>query len=229
MKKTIACICLLVLPAVANAVERKNVLEGQPAVRHRLEYRKGRFEFGPSFNFTLNRDVRHSVLFGARLAYHITDWMYLGADVGYGIGFNTGLTNEIGQSYQDTSELQTQWEKLQNRFADIVLQGDVRAAVTPMAGKLAIFSRLTVAYDFYVFAGFGFAMTKTRNNDYGTTNPGDNIDAAANGFRPGFAWGFGLHLYFNRFFAMGVEVKDLLFSDNPTGGDLTRGQCHVRR
>jgi outer membrane beta-barrel protein len=225
IKRAILCLCLILLPATAAAETKKSPLEGQPAVRHRLEYRKARFELGPSFAFTLNRMVRHGVTIGLKASYHINDWLEVGADVGYGIGFNTALANEIGGQYQQSDADKTTWQKLQNRWADIKLAGDIRAALTPMSGKIAIFSRLVVTYDFYGFAGFGFALTKNSGQnpeDYGTVAP-DDIKAANDGFRPGFAWGFGFHLYFNRFFGMGFEFKDLLFSDNETGGDLTRG------
>ena len=89
-----------------------------------------------------------------------------------------------------------------------------------------------MAYDTYIFAGFGFALTKNNcNGDPAAcaANPGDDIDAATKGFRPGIAWGIGFHLFFNRFVAMGVEMKDIVFSDNEFGGDMTRGQTDAER
>jgi outer membrane beta-barrel protein len=233
------CLALSLLPAVAYG-RRENPLEGQPAVRHRVELRKGRFEIGPDFNFSLNRYVRNAFLVGAKLEYHIVDWFSIGATFGYGIGFDSALVGEVQKTYAASvsGDQSAAFDKLHNRFSDIQLAGDIRAIFTPIAGKLGLFSKLFVAYDTYIFAGFGFALTKNGcsgdapGNCYPTGSSaaaGDDIDAATKGFRPGISWGLGFRLYFNRFVAMGVEMKDIVFSDNEFGGDMTRGQTDAER
>lgn len=204
----------LLASASAGAEDKRSPLEGQPAIRHRQQLRKMRFEIGPSANFSLNRSLRHSILVGAKAEFHFTDMLSLGAEFGYGVAFDTALTGEVEKSYESTPEA---FKALHNRFADISLAGDVRAVFTPLSGKMGIFGKLFMGYDFYGFAGFGWAMMKN-NVDQA------DVDAANEGFRPGFAWGLGMHLFFNRWVAMGIEVKDLIFGDNDSGGDLTRGQ-----
>jgi len=227
MRKTLntaICVGLIVLPAIALAgySEYKNPLEGQPAVRHREEVRSGRFEIGPSVSFSLNRFVRHAILIGGKLEYHIADYLSLGADLGYGVGIDTGLTSELAGQYANDA---ARWEQLRRRFADIQFAGDARLSFTPFTGKMALFSKIFLGYDFYGFGGFGFAKTKNNGSnvaDFGA-NAGDDIDAANEGFRAGAAFGAGIHLFFNQFVALGIEFKDILFSDNESGGDLTRG------
>ncbi len=225
MRKTLVLICLgLVLPGVASA-KRENPLEGQPAVRHKEELRKGRFEIGPGFNFSLNRFLRHQILFGLKLEYHINDYFSIGADIGYGVGLNTGMSDELAAQFS-TPDDQALWGKLKKRFSDVQLAGDVRFSFTPMSGKLALFSKLFMAYDFYIFAGFGFGLTKhgdgSVSGDYALTSD-DDIDKAVAGFHPGFVVGLGMHIFFARWMSMGIEVKDLGFADNESGGDFTRG------
>jgi outer membrane beta-barrel protein len=218
----------LLVPADAFA-KRVSPLEGQPAVRHRHELRKGRFEIGPSFAISLNRYVRHALTFGARMAYHINDYFSVGADVEYGVGFDTSVTTKLEEAFVAASSSSTAgsatWDQVHKRFADIKLQGDVRFTFTPMSGKVALFSKLFWAYDFFFFAGLGFAQTKNSGdnpNDFGVKDI-DKVNDANEGFRLGPTFGFGVHFFFTNWFSMGLELKDTLFADNESGGDITRG------
>lgn len=221
-------LALALFPLEASA-KRVSPLEGQPAVRHKHELRSGRFEIGPAFSISMNRYVRHAFTVGAKLEYHINDYFSLGANMEYGIGLDTAITGELEREYAKTDATRpagsASWDQMRKRFADIQLQGDVRFVFTPMSGKMALFSKLFWAYDFYVFAGLGMAMTKNKGDnpgDFGVSND-DDVNAANEGFRLGPALGLGLHFYFLNWFSMGLEVKDLIFADNESGGDLTRG------
>jgi len=230
MRRTLTLTLLLALlvPTAAYA-KRVSPLEGQPAVRHRHELRKGRFEIGPAFSISLNRYVRHAMTFGAKIAYHINDYFSVAADVEYGIGIDTSITTKLEEAYVASLAAGTatgaSWDQVHRRFADIKLQGDVRFVFTPMSGKVALFSKLFWAYDFFFFAGLGFAQTKNsgdNQNDFGVTGQ-DDVNAANEGFRLGPAFGFGVHFFFTNWFSMGLELKDTLFADNESGGDVTRG------
>ncbi len=217
----ITCIGLVLLTSTALAKEKKNPLDGQPAVRHRIELREGRFEVGPSISFTLNRAVRDSVLFGVKLEYHVWDTVSVGAEVQGGLSYNTGLANELKDSYAENNESE-QWEKLQKRMSDMVMAGDIRATWTPIYGRIAVFSKLFVLYDLYLFGGFGMAYTKNSGDPGEFGN--DDVDATNEGFRPGLTLpGFGMHIYFNNWVSLGLEVKNIMFEDNETGADQTRG------
>ena len=217
----ITCLGLVLVASSALAEESKNPLEGQPAVRHRYELREGRFEVGPSIAFTLNRAMRDSALFGVKLEYHISDTFSVGAEVAGGVSYNTGLANELSDSYDENKET-TKWEQLEKRMSDIVMVGDIRAVWTPIYGRIAIFSKLFVLYDMYFFGGFGMAMTKNRGDQDEFGN--DQVDATNEGFRPGLTLpGLGMHIYFNNWISMGLEVKNVMFEDNETGADQTRG------
>ena len=232
------CLGLVLLSSVALAQktdERRRTLEGQPAVRHRYELRAGRFEIGPSFGFSLDRAMRHAFTIGAKLEYHFSDAFSVGADLGYGIGFNTGLASELEGSYEkentaaEPDKGTKKWNRLTKRMSDIKFQGDVRFAWTPIYGRLAVFSKLFVLYDMYAFGGVALAYTANDGKDGEWTNPTtgkvniDQVDAANEGFRAGLALGVGMRIYFNNWIAMGLEVKDLMFMDNETGADQTRG------
>ncbi len=226
------CLGMVLLSSVAFAQreERRRTLEGQPAVRHRYELREGRFEIGPSFGFSLDRAMRHTFTIGAKLEYHFADAFSVGADVGYGVGFNTGLASELEESYKDAGEGPgcdkpncDLWTPLTKRMSDIKFQGDVRFAWTPIYGRIAVFSKLFVLYDMYAFGGVALAYTANSGSDGDWVPNTDQVDAANEGFRAGLALGVGMRIYFNHWIAMGLEVKDLMFMDNETGADQTRG------
>jgi outer membrane beta-barrel protein len=220
------CLVLVLLSSVSLAQERKSPLEGQPAIRHRYEMRKNRFELGPSFAFSINRALRQAIMLGLRVEYHILDWLSVGADFGYGVGLDTGLTKELeerceGTCYGPASDPSNPddikaWDVHTERFSDLRLVGDVRLIFTPISGKLGVFSKLFMGYDLYAFVGFGMALLANKYD-------GGNDDKASQGLRVGPAWGVGMHLFFTKFFALGAEIKDIAFSDNESGGDLTRG------
>ena len=227
------CLGLVLLSSTVLAQkkdERRRTLEGQPAVRHRYELREGRFELGPSFGFSLDRAMRHTFSIGAKLEYHFSDAFSIGADVGYGIGFDTGLASELEDSYQAENiagdDIGTRkWNKLTKRMSDIKMQGDVRFVWTPIYGRIAVFSKMFVLYDMYAFGGVALAYTANKgsdgNNEWDPTT--DEVDKANEGFRAGVAMGLGMRIYFNHWVSMGIEVKDLMFMDNETGKDQTRG------
>ncbi|MCA9671099.1 MAG: outer membrane beta-barrel domain-containing protein [Myxococcales bacterium] len=221
---------LLIVIATSDALaeqqsgprERKSPLENAPAIRHRYELRDGRFELGPSFHVSLNRSLRNAVLFGARLQYHINDFLSVGADVAFGVSWDAVLATELEDRYNAGAPIPAglSYQDLKNRFSEMQLIGDVRLTFTPFAGKMAMFGKLFFAYDFYVFAGFGFGLTKNKS---GFASADDDVNATNSGFNPGVAWGIGFKLFFTNFFAVGFEFRDVMFSENETGQDNTRG------
>lgn len=218
---TALSLCLLTgIGALASSpaawAKSGNPLEGQPAVRHRYEVRAKRFEIGPMMAISLDGWLRHTILIGAKVEYHINDYFSAGFEGGAGMGFNTGFAGEIASRYDNKNE----WKDLEDRFSRIKFAGDVRLAFTPFHGKIAIFKSLFMTYDFYAFAGLGLALTGNNTNPKGEN---DNPDQTNEGFRLGPALGLGMRLYIKKFMALGFEVKDLMFADNLSGQDLTRG------
>ena len=191
----------------------KHPLDGAPAIRHKYEVRKGRFEVGPSFAFSLNRAFMHALLLGLKAEYHINDYLSVGADIGFGLNFQTGLAGELHDTYPDDSD---EWKAIKSRLSRLTVAGDVRGVFTPFAGKMGIFSAAFIGYDVYFFAGVALAMT-------GNDTDEDNVDETNERFTAGFAWGVGAHFFINHWVSIGLELKDLIFTDNETGQDVTRG------
>src|SRR3954469_20010024 len=72
-------------PSVAHAQERKSPLADAPAIRKRVELRDKRCEIGVVAGSTINQDFYHAVLLNARLGFHLTDWLAIGAWGGFNL------------------------------------------------------------------------------------------------------------------------------------------------
>ena len=228
---------LVVSTATIAHGDRKNPLEGQPAVRHRLLLVKQRFEFAPAFESSVNADFQHTFSAGLKLEYHLTDMFSIGAVGFYGKGFDTKLNGRIVDDLPEDAEegdptpTHDEWVEHLN---EIQAHGAAYLTVTPWYGKLAAFGKFFVNFDFY-FSG-GVAMASLKNTccsfdtdpapggdlDGGIVADNDpNDDAAINdGTRVGAYRGGGIHLFLSNWMALDLTVRSYLFSDNPSGLDF---------
>ncbi|MEK6608755.1 MAG: hypothetical protein AABZ30_13935 [Myxococcota bacterium] len=205
-------------------------LEGQPAVRGRLELREGRFELGPTFGFTVGQPFRHTFLVGLKGEYHLLDWLSAGAMINFGASsFDTTLTSKIddvsgAELEQCTREEgdardrcehtrgilaqeEADWHKALNEAA---WTAALRGTLTPFAGKLALFSSVFWSYDFYGFGGLGFVQLKN----------GSDAELENDGMQVGPHVGIGMHVYFTEAFAASFEFSDTIVKNNPSGRDI---------
>ena len=240
-----ALLCSFALSTSAQA-ERKNPLDGAPAVRGRLLLVKKRFEATPAFESTINSDFRHTFSGGLKLEYHMSDLLSFGAMGFYGKSFNTGLTDKIVGTLptNDPSPMNTDSDPTPTRreftshLNSMPFHGALFVGVTPWYGKLAAFGKFFVNFDFYFQGGLGFASL---SSDCGSdvcndANPSGGEDSMGmvilpdnnpnddpilnDGFRPGLYLGGGIHVFLNDFIALDLTVRDYIFSDNPSGLDF---------
>jgi outer membrane beta-barrel protein len=220
---------------------RTNDLATDVAVRHRRLLVKNRFEFAPLFESTINADFRHIIGGGAKLEYHFSDMLSVGA-IGVGsVAINTKLVNRIMDTLEDNpaNPREPSREELEVRLNEMPLHGAAYLSLTPWYGKLAAFSQAYVAFDFYFQAGLAFASLKSdcpsnicNDPSPGESTPGpggetippdgnpNNDDPLNNGQRLGLYLGFGIHVFLNDFIALDLTVRDYAFDDNPSGADF---------
>jgi outer membrane beta-barrel protein len=228
---------LFLAPAVASA--RDNPLAGQPAVRNKVEYRDLRLEVTPTFEGTIKADFRHTLSVGAKIEYHLTDYLSVGGMIFYGFSPNTGLFNQIKSTLPESAaEYPTPSQEDAEQHANkMPLHGGAGITFTPWFGKLSIFGKAFIDYDIYISGGFGFAKTENAypgsdtettcelrcsdpNPDRRRSNDPRNDGPHNAGFNPGFQVGAGMHFFFNRFMALDLSVRNYVFSDNPSGLDF---------
>ena len=224
--------------------DKKNPLDGQPAIRHRLELRKRRFEVTPQLAVSMNQDLRHFIGGGLVLDFHINDWLGLALQVAGGAGVDSALggavknklVDEKTSAYGDTTirpKFQPSQEQYIAHLGSINLLTSLYAQVTPMAGKLSIFGALYLRYDLYVMAGFGLmnisngwaGYTGAKDPSSSCGDPKQNqdpnkCDPLNSGIKAAFMWGLGLHLFFNEWLALNLELRDFVASTNMGGLDV---------
>lgn len=224
------------LPAVASAqdVQVTGPLAGQPPVRHLRQYRRNRLSISPFVGMTLQQPYRRSLFLGGHINYHITDWLGIGAWGAYGgVGFDTSLTDAIVSEGITTNTNQLSFPSRAG-FRDQL--GNIPGAITgqitlvPLRGKVAIFQRLFLDTDLYLFGGAGVAFVEERasisaadcaNPMTGTTTDCFLASQSARSNRTTFAstFGVGFNAYFNSWMGLSVEWRALPFKWNRTGTD----------
>jgi outer membrane beta-barrel protein len=209
------------LPMAAHAQERKSPLADAPAVRRRVELRDKRFEIGVGAGTTVGQDFYHAVVVNGRLGFHLTDWL---AVAGWG-AFN--LTPNLATTFHDRlldvldeTNAKDRTPTRDQALAGMNRIGEAFAAqleLVPFTGKFGLFSKLFMSYDFYAFGGPGFIDFKA---DGGCVDdPRSGQTCPVTGLKVGANFGLGMHLFANDFFAINVEVRDLLVRNNPAGRD----------
>jgi outer membrane beta-barrel protein len=211
----------LVHTAPAQAQERKSPLADAPAIRKRVELRDKRFEIGVGGGTSLGQDFYHAVMISGRLGFHFTDWLSLGAWGGFNVTpkFTTSFHERLMEVLPENGDGGRTPSRAQalagmNRIGQAFA---VQAELLPFAGKFGLFSKLFMNYDFYAFGGPGFVNFAADTTCAGADQP----SCAVTGLKIGANFGVGAHLFTNNFFALNLELRDLLVRNNPAGRDET--------
>ena len=196
---------LLLLPAFrqAQAVD----LSGAPVIRKPLDWRQGRFSLSPVLGVTVNDPYWTSMLVGASADYHILDWLAIGIDFRYAVGFTSGLLNQIEGDLADargTGESSDEADVITVSRIDWLVTANVQ--MIPIRGKFILFDSFEVAYDMHFLAGVGYAGTVA----FPKSSPPRQISETDGSVVPMF--GAGFRFFFTRWFAVNLEFRDYLVS-----------------
>jgi outer membrane beta-barrel protein len=214
---------LLGAPLAAQAQqdqERRSPLADAPAIRHRVELRDNRFELGVGVGTTIGQDFYHAILVGPKLAFHLTDWLAIGATAQFNLtkDFKTGLTSQLDGSLEAVPEgrAPSRADALgaMNKIGQVY---GAHAELIPFSGKYALFSKLFASYDFYGFGGVG-AINFTADKAECTTATNS---CPVVGLKVGANFGVGMRTYLGDMFALNLEARDILLRNNPAGRDET--------
>jgi hypothetical protein len=227
-------------------------LAGAPAVRELRWHRNKRIEIAPAVSFTLLDEYSRTIFAGARLQYHLTDWLGIGAWGAYGlVHMNTALTDEIDKVNKDRwdpsrdGDQRTQIDRNASLLSvgfDFPEQlGQIQWVVAPQItavpfrGKLAVFQKIFVDTDLYFFGGPAFVGIKERD-DYAVPDLRDPnktvLDGNARPVKPyptasrvaiAPTFGLGLTFFPGRWTGFGLEYRALPFSWNTSGFDSKGG------
>ncbi|HTQ48847.1 MAG TPA: outer membrane beta-barrel domain-containing protein [Polyangiaceae bacterium] len=169
------------------------------AVQQQYVLRAQRFEIQPYFNFTLNDQfVSHNGP-GLALNYYITQVLAIGVDgVWYG-----GLNGESDFNFQNRRAARIAVPLNNYQFS-----ADLNFTYVPMYGKFAGFGDFIFNYDVFISGGGGIIRTQ----------PVSVIDPDNRKFTDwnnlvNFDLGIGFRIFFTRWLAAVLEVRDLMFFD----------------
>lgn len=240
-----AVAALVSLSETANAqeIQLTGPLAGAPAVRKLRLHRAGRFEVSVGSSFSLLDQYLRTVMPGATLTYHVTDWLGFGVWGGYGFQYTTGLTDELQQKAIDerncagrpsikacqlTAVNLTRGNLSHDQLGHIQWIAAPQVVAVPFRGKISLFGAATVDTDVDLFAGVAIVGLKERQS-CGQDADGKPITGPACGDATSFAlasrvtpaptFGLGLNFYPASFFGLGFEFRALPFSWNTSGFD----------
>lgn len=228
--------------AHAQEIQITGPLAGQPAVRRMRLYRKGRVLLEPNFSFTLQDEFQRTLIGGLHLGYYFTDWIGVGVWGGYGfVSLDTDLTNQIESQGVTTDRNRLSLPSaagFDKQVANMTWMAALQLEFIPLRGKLAIFEKLFVDTDLYIFLGLAFVGVEERSDvttvmmggDITYCNPTSGADAYGDclldsqddrtsrvAIAPTF--GLGLSMMFNDFIGLNLNWRGMPFSWNTSGTD----------
>jgi outer membrane beta-barrel protein len=227
MSIALAATSLLAVPLAARAElpERKSPLADAPAVRQRSELRGLRFEIGPGVTTTIGQDYYHAVMVGGKASFFLADWLAVGGFFGHNLTktFKTSFHERLEAvlpatpAERDRTDRAPLRSEAQNGMNAIGWAAGAQLELIPFSGKYSLFGRLFANYDFYAFGGPGFINFVSEGPDCAT----DANSCPVTGMKIGANFGVGVHTYFNQYFSLNLEARDILLRNNPSGRDET--------
>jgi outer membrane beta-barrel protein len=184
-------------PEDIKAAANKTINAEVYAVQQVYVLRARRIEVSPYWAFGLNDQfISHSGP-GLSINYYISQVLAFGIN-----GTYYGINGDSDFNFQNRREA-----RIGVPLNEYLLQANANFTYVPFYGKFQAFSNFIFHYDGYVVGGVGALVDKpipvidpdNRNFSYNT-----NID---------FDIGLGLRVFFNRWFAVNLEVRDYIFNE----------------
>jgi len=186
----------------------RDIREQVFAVQQLFVLRRWRFEVQPFWQVPLNDQfVGHSGP-GLALNFWITNVLAVGISGNYYEPFNS----DSEFNFQTRRSARVSVPLTEYRW-----NANLNFTYTPIIGKFSGFGDFIFQYDAYVVGGVGAISTR----------PIPVIDPDNRGFdwetNIAFNAGLGLHIFFNRWFAATLEVRDYVFNDQLENTEIVEG------
>jgi len=181
-----------------NTEAKKSIRAEVYAVQQQYVIKAHRLEIMPYFAFTLNDQFVSHDAPGLALNYYITQVLAVGLNGNWygGLNSNSDFDFEVRRS-----------AIIEVPLNDYQASGDLNFTYVPMYGKFAGFGDFIFNYDAYIEGGVGLIRTKPipvidpDNRKFDWNNLVD------------FDVGIGFRIFFNRWLAAIIEVRDIMFFD----------------
>jgi outer membrane beta-barrel protein len=181
-----------------KAAAKKQVNAEIYAVQQIYALRRHRFELQPWWSFSLNDQFVTHEGPGLGLNYYITNVLAIGVNG----TFYDGLNEDSDFNFQNRRAAHIA-VPLNEYFGQL----NLNFTYVPIYGKFAGFSKFIFNYDAYILGGIGVIDTRPipvidPDNRNFSFKPKINIDI-----------GIGLRIFFNRWFAAILEIRDYIYSE----------------
>jgi outer membrane beta-barrel protein len=194
-------------------VEAKKTIRAEVyAVQQQYVIKAQRFEIQPYFAFTLNDQfVTHDAP-GLSLNYYVTQVLAIGVN-----GNWYGSLNEDS----DFNFQNRRAARIAVPLNDYQLSGDLNFTYVPMYGKFAGFGDFIFHYDAYIDGGVGLIRTRP----IPVIDP-DNRSFDWNNLI-NFDVGIGLRIFFNRWLAAVLEIRDIMYFEKIENVNVAPGAAAI--
>jgi outer membrane beta-barrel protein len=207
------------LPQCQAAKEVNMTTEAKKAVRAEIyavqqQYviKAQRFEIMPYFAVTLNDQFVSHDAPGLALNYYITQVLAVGLNGNWYDGLN---------SEQDFNFQNRRAARIAVPLNDYQVSGDLNFTYVPMYGKFAGFGDFIFHYDAYIDGGVGLIRTKP----VAVIDP-DNRKFDWNNL-VNFDVGIGFRIFFSRWMAAILEVRDIIYSERIESTTIASGSTSL--
>jgi outer membrane beta-barrel protein len=191
-----------------GAEAKKTVRAEIYAVQQQYVIKSGRFEIMPYFAITLNDQFVSHDAPGLALNYYITQVLAVGVNG----NFYQGLNSDSDFNFQNRRAA-----RISVPLNDYQLSGDLNFTYVPMYGKFAGFGDFIFHYDAFLEGGLGLIRTE----------PIPIIDPDNRRFdwhnHVNFDLGIGFRIFFNRWLAAVLEVRDLVYPEDIESTTIASG------
>ena len=163
--------------AGAQDVHVSGPLAGATSVKNQRIWRGMRLHVEPFFAFTIGDEYSRSLIVGAELRFHFTDWFGIGGWGGYSVAkLDTNLAKEVRSKGVTTNanrlDLPSR-ERFTEQTGRINWWSGVELHFVPFRGKLAMFQKIFFDADLDFFVGAAFVGVEERANTAGQPAPGN--------------------------------------------------------
>lgn len=185
-------------PLDMKAAAARDVKADVAAVQQVYVLHKGRFELNPYWSFTANDQfVSHNAP-GLAANYYVSNVIAVGVNGNFYAPFNGD--SEFNFQNRRATRLGVPLQEYQ-------WNANLNLSYVPFYGKFAGFGKFIFHYDAYLIGGVGMISTR----------PIPVVDTDNRKFdwegKIAFNAGIGLRVFFNRWFAMNLELRDYIFND----------------
>lgn len=191
-----------------KASAERNIDSDMYAVQQIWTLRTNRFEINPYFSVTMNDQFVAHPAPGLALNYYLQHWLaagvngnvYAGLNSQSDFNFQTSRAARIGQPITEY-----QWN------------ANANVTAVPAYGKFAALGNFIFHYDFYVVLGAGAISTRPT----AVVDPDNRTFAYS--VKPTFGGALGIRIFFTRYLAAMLEVRDYIFWEDLENPSIASG------